>query len=128
MNDPKVDDYVSKLTPKDRDLVNALRQLVPGIDPEIREQIKWNSCSFFYGGTMKDFDPKEYKRDLLVVNLHRGKYLLVFPTGNQIPDELLKGTNYPDGRKIVPLETPEALPGISESLKAGIRYWLNQIE
>jgi len=128
MNDPKVDAYVSTLEPKDRDFVNFLRRFVPEIDPEIREQVKWNSCSFFYSGEMTDFDAKEYKRDLLVVNLHRGKYLLVFPTGSKIPDEVLKGKNYPDGRKIITLENPEELTTMEASLKAGILNWMKQVE
>ena len=109
MSDSKVEEYVSKLEAPEQDFVNYLRNYVPQIDPEISEQIKWNSCSFFYNGEMKPFDPKEYKRDLLVVNLHRGKFLLVFPTGAKINDSVLTGKNYPDGRKIVTVADLETL-------------------
>ncbi|WP_341904993.1 DUF1801 domain-containing protein [Fluviicola taffensis] len=128
MKDPKVDEYISNLDSTEQEFVDYLRNSVLAIDPEIHEQIKWNSASFFYVGEMKDFDAKEYKRDLLVLNLHRGKFLLVFPTGAKISDSLLKGKNYPDGRKIITIENLEDLQKIESSLKAGILDWMNQIE
>jgi hypothetical protein len=105
-----------------------LRGFILAIDSEIEEQIKWNSVSFFYAGEMKSFDAKEYKRDLLVLNLHRGKCLLVFPTGAKIADSILKGKNYPDGRKIISIENQEDLQKNESSLKAGILDWISQIE
>ncbi len=129
MKDPKVDEHVSKLNPEEQEVVNELRDLVLSIDPEIREHIKWNSPAFYYDGEMKAFDAKEYKRDLLVVNSHRGKILLVFPTGAKIQDAVgLKGKNYPDGRKIITLEKLSDLEKIKPELQAGITDWLNQIE
>jgi hypothetical protein len=128
MTDPKVDEFVSKQEPNEQEFVNYLRNSVLESDPEIREQIKWNSPSFFYAGEMKAFDAKEYKRDLLVLNLHRGKFLLVFPTGAKIDDSILKGKNYPDGRKIVTIENLEGLKKTESSLKAGILDWIKQIE
>lgn len=128
MKDSKIDEYVSNLASNEQELVNYLRPLVLDIDSEIHEQIKWNSVSFFYAGEMKTFDAKEYKRDLLVLNLHRGKFLFVFPTGSKIDDSVLKGKNYPDGRKIVPIENLDNLKKLESSLKAGILDWINQIE
>lgn len=128
MTDPKMDEYVSKLESNEQAFVNYLRNFVRDIDPEIHEQIKWNSASFFYAGEMKAFDAKEYKRDLLVLNLHRGKFLLVFPTGAKINDTVLKGKNYPDGRKIVTIEHLDELKTIESSLKTGILDWVKQIE
>lgn len=128
MTDQKVDEFISKLEANEQELVSYLRDLVLKIDTEIHEQIKWNSPSFYYAGEMKVFDPKEYKRDLLVLNLYRGKFLLVFPTGAKIEDSILKGKNYPDGRKILTIENPEDLKKIESSLKDGILNWISQIE
>ncbi|WP_300662007.1 DUF1801 domain-containing protein [Fluviicola sp.] len=129
MKDPKVDEHISKLNPEEQEIINRLRNLVLNSDSEIREHIKWNSPAFYYGGEMKAFDAKEYKRDLLVLNSHRGKILLVFPTGAKITDAAgLKGKNYPDGRKIITLETVPDLEKIETQLQAGITDWLNQIE
>jgi hypothetical protein len=99
----QLDELISKLESPLKETVWYLRSLVLKIDPEIAEQIKWNSPSFYYTGAMKPFDAKEYKRDLLVLNLNRGKVLLVFPTGAKIKDQL-KGKDYPDGRKIITIE------------------------
>lgn len=129
MTDSKVDECVAGLNPEAQAIVNILRQLLPSIDPEIREHIKWNAPAFYYDGAMKAFDAKEYKRDLLVVNLHRGKLLLVFPSGAKISESAgLKGKNYPDGRKIIALETSADLEKMIPELSAGITDWLNQIE
>lgn len=128
MKDPKVDEYCSNLASNEQEFVTYLRDFVPGIDPEIQEQIKWNSASFFYAGEMKAFDAKEYKRDLLVLNLHRGKFLLVFPTGAKITGSILKGKNYPDGRKILTIESLDAFKKIESEVKSGILNWISQIE
>jgi len=128
MADPKVDEYISTLGPLELGLVSYVRNFIPGIDPEIVEHVKWNSLAFFYSGEMKEFDAKEYKRDLLVVNLHRGKFLLVFPTGAKIPDSILKGKNYPDGRKILTIDTLDDFKKIEQNLEAGILNWISQIE
>ncbi len=128
MTDPKVDEYISTLSPLELEFVSYARDFVPGIDPEIREQIKWNSLAFSYSGEMKEFDAKEYKRDLLVVNLHRGKFLLVFPTGTKIPDQILKGKNYPDGRKILTMDSLDDFKKNEPNLEAGILNWISQIE
>lgn len=128
MTDPKVTEYIKALNPVEQEFVTYVRTFVQQIDPEIREHIKWNSLAFFYAGEMKEFDAKEYKRDLLVVNLHRGKFLLVFPTGSKINDSILKGKNYPDGRKILTINSLNDLKKIESDLKAGIGNWLEQIE
>ncbi|HEX5652477.1 MAG TPA: DUF1801 domain-containing protein [Chitinophagaceae bacterium] len=106
-----------------------MRKLILDINPEIKEQIKWNSPSFYYAGEMKEFDPKEYKRDIAVTNLHRGNIMIVFPTGAKIvnPDNLLEG-NYPDGRKIVKFRDLQDIKNKEKLLKAAIIDWLSKVE
>ena len=128
MTEAKVNEYVAVLESNEQEFVNQVRTLVLRIDPEIREHIKWNSCAFYYDGEIAEFDAKEYKRDLLVVNLHRGKFLLVFPTGAKISDSILKGKNYPDGRKILTLENSSDLKKMEANIRAGILNWISQIE
>jgi len=50
-------------------VIETLRQIILSTDKEIGEQIQWNSPAFFYKGEMKPFDPKEYKRHVVVFNL-----------------------------------------------------------
>ena len=94
--------YIQQLDPVFAKSIEALRQVILGVGKEVGEQIKWNSPSFFYTGEMKAFNAKEYKRDIVVMNLHKGNILLVFPTGATIKDNsgLLEG-DYTDGRRLM---------------------------
>ena len=96
-----VSEFIKKIEPSLASVVESLRRIILSSGKEIGEQIKWNSPSFFYTGEMKPFNPKEYKRDIAVVNIHRGYTLLVFPTGACVKDETgLLEANYADGKKI----------------------------
>jgi len=90
----QVSDYIQKLEKSLAEFVEAVRQTILSADKEIAEHVKWNSPAFYYSGNMKAFDPKEYKRDIVVMNLHRGNILLVFPTGAKIKDT----TGLPEGK------------------------------
>ena len=131
-------------TPTDSEKINALikaheppvartieyiRQVILTTDAQIGEQIKWNSPSFYYTGEMKPFDPKEYKRDIIVMNLHKGRILLVFPTGARIRDTtgLLEG-DYKDGRRLVTIVDINDAKAKTEALKKVIQQWLKGVE
>ena len=125
----KVSEFIQALEPQLAKLVQAIRDVVINVDKAIGEQIKWNSPAFFYQGEMKAFDAKEYKRDLLVINLHRGKPLLVFPTGAAIKDNtgVLEG-DYKDGRRMINISNLDELHDKKASLESVIRHWLKQVE
>ena len=108
--------------------VSEIRQIFLSTDQEIGEQIKWNSPSFFYKGTMKDFNPKEYKRDIAVINL-RKCILLIFPTGASIHDTtgLLEG-NYSDGRRMIGFKDKTDVILKKEGLRKIINEWLLNVE
>lgn len=122
----QVNELVEKLAPTDKAFVEYLVPFVLGINSQISEQVKWNSVSFYYNGKMEAFDPKEYKRDILVCNIHRGKFLLIFPTGSKLKTGL-KTKDYPDGRKIVTLESLEDLQQKTAELSMLIRDWLIEV-
>ncbi|HTE25570.1 DUF1801 domain-containing protein [Flavitalea sp.] len=121
--------FIKKLEPGLAEVVQAVREVILSVDPSIGEQIKWNSPSFFYTGEMKAFDPKDYKSDLVVVNVHRGNALLVFPTGAIIKDKsgVLEG-DYKDGRRVVNIKDIKDLADKKKSLQLVIREWLKMIE
>ena len=121
----QVDELISKLYAEVKVTVQAIRELILATDSEIAEQVKWNSPSFYFTGEMKPFDPKEYKRDIVVCNIHRGKILLVFPTGAKVKS-LLKGKDYPDGRKIITVE--DLTVTTSNQLQQLIVDWLGMVE
>ncbi|MFA7273936.1 MAG: DUF1801 domain-containing protein [Crocinitomicaceae bacterium] len=116
------------LTPKSLALINEIRKVIASTSDKISEEVKWNSPSFFYNGEMQPFNAKEYKRDLVVLNCREERILLVFPTGNRIPDEdqFLEG-NYPDGRRMVTIRSIQELEIKKSSLQKVISIWLQNI-
>ncbi len=121
--------FIQKLDPELVQIVEALRQIILSTDAQIDEQIKWNSPSFYYMGEMKAFDPKEYKRNIVVVNIHRGWALLVFPTGAVVKDGLglLEG-EYKDGRRIAKFYNMDDVAAKGEALKKVITAWLKLVD
>lgn len=130
INDPvSVTSYIQKLDPAFAKLIQVVRKLILDTDPSIGEQIKWNSPSFFYTGEMKPFNPKEYKRDIAVMNLRNGKILLVFPTGAAVQDKtgLLEG-DYADGRRMVSFKDLNDVKSRGKDLQKVIRQWISQVD
>jgi len=125
-----VETYFKKLNHPLIDVITGLREIVLQSDIEISEQIKWNSLAYFYNGAMKDFDPKEYKRDLVVFNLHKKDLvLLVFPTGARVKDNsgILEGT-FTDGRKIAKFKNLDDVTKRKKDLQAVIKAWIKGID
>lgn len=118
---------ISAMDEGSEEIVQFLRVLFLS-ESEVSEHIKWNSVAFYFNGDMAEFDAKEYKRDLAVINLHRGKILLVFPTGIKIDDAILPGKKYPDGRKIVEILNIDTARNLSEKIQNGIRNWLSMVD
>lgn len=125
-----VDDYMKTLDHPLAETVEALRKIILGADSEVGEQVKWNAPSFYYTGAMQPFDPKEYKRDIVVCNLVKKEYiLLVFPTGARIPDTtgILEG-KYPDGRKMVKIAGMADAKAKEQALQEVVRAWLKGVD
>lgn len=127
--DPKsVLAHIHALDPATGQMVNAIRKIILGADPTIGERIKWNNPSFFYTGEMKPFNPKEYKREMAVFNLYKGRIMLVFPSGAKVKDTsgILEGA-YKDGRRIVIFEDMADVKAKAESLKSVIIKWIKLV-
>lgn len=125
----QVSEHIQKLEPNMGQVVETLRQIILSTDSEIGERIKWNNPSFYYTGEMKEFDPKEYKRDLIVMNLHKGRIMLVFPSGAKVNDQsgLLEG-DYKDGRRIAIFKDLEDVQAKQGALQKAIQDWLALVE
>jgi len=98
----KVNEYMKKLDHPLSNVVEALRKIILAVDSEIGEEIKWNAPAFFYTGEMEPFDPKEFKRHLIVFNLFKKDCIrLVFWGGAKVKDTsgFLEG-DYEDGRRL----------------------------
>lgn len=130
-NSDQVTQYISTSTHPLADVLQSLRAIILSIDAIISEQIKWNSPAFYYNGAIADFDAKEYKRDIVVLNLRKSNHiLLIFPTGetiNNLSGLLLEG-NYPDGRRMVTITSMEDLLVKKDNLQKVIMQWIAQVD
>jgi len=121
--------FIQSLEPALGHTVEAIRQIILNTDQQIKEQIKWNNPAFYYSGEMKPFNPKEYKRDIVVMNLHKGRIMLVFPGGARIRDTsgFLEG-DYQDGRRTVVFKDIEDVKSRQKLLQDCLKSWLAQVE
>ena len=125
----QVTQHIQKLEPALGKTIEYIRQLILKTDKEISEQIKWNNPSFYYSGEMKPFEPKEYKRDMIVMNLHKARIMLVFPSGAKVNDTtgFLEG-DYKDGRRLVVFADLEDVKAKEKALQTVIKKWLKLVD
>ena len=128
-DEEQVTEHIEKLDAELLVIVETLRQIILETDTEIGERIKWNNPSFYYTGEMKPFDPKEYKREIIVFNLFKGKIMLVFPSGSKITNTfgLLEG-DYKDGRRLIVFKDLEDVLSKKKALQNIIKEWLTFVE
>lgn len=124
-----VNAHIQKLDPAVAKIVENIRQIILSSDKEIGERIKWNNPSFFYSGEMKPFDPKEYKREIVVFNLHKSRIMLVFPSGAKVNDTsgLLVG-DYKDGRRITIFKDLADARSKEKALRKVIMQWIKLVD
>jgi hypothetical protein len=124
-----VDAYMRKLRHPLAELAAALRAAILAADARIGEEIKWNAPAFFYTGPMTPFDPKEFRRHLVVFNFFRKDAIrLVFWHGDRANDKsgFLEG-EYPDGRRLAVLSSLEQLHSRKKALIAVLKAQLKHI-
>ena len=121
--------HIKKLDPSLGKIIETIRQIILNTDKEIGERIKWNNPSFYYTGEMKPFDPKEYKREIIVMNLFKERIILVFPSGAKVNDRsgLLEG-DYKDGRRITIFKDIKDVKSKEKLLQAAIKKWLTLVD
>ncbi|MES2761346.1 MAG: DUF1801 domain-containing protein [Bacteroidota bacterium] len=125
-----VTEFIQALKPEYKEIAEALRTLILKTDKTIGEQIKWNVPAFYYTGEMKPFDPKEYKRDILVTHFRQKDHvLLVLPTGAKLTNGagILEG-DYKDGRRMIKIYDLKDLKSKEKALQKVIKEWLKLID
>lgn len=129
--EPKIEvsQFIDKLEPNFQEMLTYLRKLMLSIDPNIAEQIKWNSPSFYYTGPLKAFDPKTYQRDILVTNLRKKTLLCILPTGQKIKKnvQLLEG-EYTYGRRMITFENLADLQKKETLIRDLMIEWLELLD
>jgi hypothetical protein len=125
-----VDGHIKKLKHPLVDVVKALRRIILSTDSEIGEEIKWNAPTFFYAGEMGPFNPKEYKRYIVVFNLYKKDCIrLVFPSGAKVKDTsgLLEG-DYADGRRLAMFYDLKDVKSKEKALQRILKKWLTSLD
>jgi len=124
-----VTEHIQELEPALVKIIETISQTMLSSDKEIGERIKWNNPSFYYTGELKPFDPKEYKREIVVFNLYKGRIMLVFPSGAKVKEQsgLLEG-DYKDDRRITIFKDMEDVKSKEKLLKKVIKEWLKLVE
>jgi len=125
----QVTNFIQSLEPSFRATIQLIREIILETDTSISEQIKWNNPSFYYNGEMKPFNPKEYKRDMIVMNLHKNRILLVMPSGAKVNDQsgLLTG-DYADGRRLIQCKDMDDVIRKKKAMQEILRAWLALVE
>ena len=125
----QVTEHIKKLDPSLSKIIEYLRKSILKIDKEIGECIKWNNPCFYYTGEMKPFNPKEYKREIIVLNLFKDRIMLVFPSGVKVDDQsgLLTG-DYKDGRRLVIFNDLADIKSKEQLLHSIVKKWLTLVE
>jgi hypothetical protein len=126
----KVNAYMKSVKHPLKGVIEALRQIILSTDPEIGEEIKWNAPTYFYTGAMPPFNPKEYKRYIIVFNLFRKDCIrLVFPSGARLNDKsgLLEG-EYADGRRLAQFYSLEEVRSRGKTMQNLIKTWLKTLD
>ena len=126
----EVDAYMGRLKHPLADVVAALRKIILNTSPEIGEEIKWNAPAFFYTGEMKPFNPKEYRRHLVVFNLFKKDCLrLVFWGGAKADDEsgFLEG-DYADGRRLAMFHDMKDVRSKTKALQKTLKLQLKHMD
>jgi hypothetical protein len=128
-NTELVTTHIQKLDLALGDIVQTIRDIILNTDAEIGEEIKWNNPTFYYTGEMQFFDPKEFKRHIVVMNLHKGRIMLVFPSGAKVNDTsgFLEG-DYKDGRRTTVFKDKADVLAKKDILQNVIKDWLSLVE
>lgn len=126
----KVEEYMEKFNHPLKDLVLYVRDIILKTDKQIGEGIYWNAPTFFYTGTMKPFEPKEYKRYILGFVFNRQDCIrMVFLQGATVKDKtnLLEG-DFKDNRKIVVFTGIEDVKSKEKALKDIIKQLIKHYQ
>ena len=112
-----VDAYMAELEHPFKAEVQALREIIKGVDPQIAEQVKWNAPSFSYKGYMATF------------NLRARQHVhLVWHNGAVLEDAggLLEG-GYPD-RRMTYFGSMADVQAKRPALEGLVRQWVEVMD
>jgi hypothetical protein len=110
---PEVDAWFETYTNPQKELVQAVREVILDADPRMSEAIKWQAPTFMYKGNMASFYPKTTKH-----------VSLMFHTGASLPDPegLLEGEG--ETSRVVRFLDADDLAAKTDALRALVAAWI----
>ena len=110
---PEVDAWFASYDNPQKDLVQAVREVVLGADDRVTEAIKWQAPTFMYAGNIASFYPKATKH-----------VSLMFHQGAALPDPagLLEGSG--ETSRVAKFADAADLAAKAEALRGLVRAWI----
>jgi hypothetical protein len=114
---PDVDAWFDRYQNPQKDLVQAVRDVVMGTDDRVSESIKWQAPTFMYRGNIASFYPKATRH-----------VSLMFHTGASLPDPtgLLEGDG--ETSRVARFADARDLEAKAEALRGLVRAWIETHE
>jgi len=115
--DSVVDTWFENYSNPQKDLVQAVRQVILATDPRVTETIKWQAPTFMYRGNIASFYPK--------TTTHVS---LMFHTGASLPDPagVLEGEG--DTSRVLRIRDHDDLTTKTDALRGLITSWIERRE
>ena len=113
--DPDVDAWFDTYDNPQKDLVQAVRQVILDTDPRVTEAIKWKAPTFMYRGNIASFYPRSTKH-----------VSLMFHSGASLPDPhgVLDGEG--DTSRVLRILNADDLEAKTDALRALVSSWITQ--
>ncbi len=125
-----VDAYLARLKHPMAAVAAEVRRIILAADRSVGEEIKWNAPAFFFTGPLEEFDPKLYRRHLVIFNFFKPDCLrLVFWEGAGADDGsgFLEG-DYPDGRRLASLRDAKGVAAKRKKLQQIVKLQLARLK
>ncbi len=112
---PEVDAWFDAYVNPQKELVQAVREVVLSTDERVGETIKWKAPTFVYAGNIASFYPRTTKH-----------VSLMFHTGAALPDPggILEGDG--DTARVARFLDADDLAAKTEHLRGLVRAWIDQ--
>jgi hypothetical protein len=111
---PDVDAWFDRYDNPQKELVQAVREVILDSDERVTEAIKWQAPTFVYAGNIASFYPKAKQHASLM-----------FHTGASLPDPtgLLEGEG--DTARVAKFTSHDDLAAKAEALRGLVRAWID---
>ncbi len=116
MSTKKVDDFLAKLDHPLKKEMEALRETIMSVHPDITEDVKWGGPSFYYKGDIATFSPRV--KDAAALVFHQAEGLTI----GEVLEPAPKGKAYAMFKSMAEVEEKR------NALQAVIKEWIELMD